>query len=216
MSGAGIPAVSKLGSSVKDPAVNGGWVTTPSGVCFSLAEPRPEDVRLDDVARGLSRIIHFGGALSIDLTVAEHTLLGRRLALQRADGELGRLFLLHDAAEAYMGDLRGPLKHLTPDLVAIEERIRRAVYERFGLEHRRRKRWADVEALDFEIIRAEAWMLPTRGEDWDPPVDVADFAKLFPPGRPVWPFHHYAPMRMADAQARLLKALRAAFDEGES
>lgn len=35
----------------------------PSGILFAPFDPRPEDIRIEDVAHGLASINRFGGAL---------------------------------------------------------------------------------------------------------------------------------------------------------
>jgi hypothetical protein len=73
---------------------------------LDLANPRPEDICLEDIASGLANTIRFRGALGVPLTVAQHSVL-----LSYWTGftdEQRRFALLHDAAEAYLGDLPGP------------------------------------------------------------------------------------------------------------
>jgi hypothetical protein len=81
-------------------------ILTRSGKMLDLANPRPEDICLEDVASGLANTIRFRGALGVPLTVAQHSVL-----LSYWTGftdEQRRFALLHDAAEAYIGDVPGP------------------------------------------------------------------------------------------------------------
>ena len=82
------------------------WIGTYSGVPFRLDNPRPEDVRIEDIAHSLSLQCRFNGHCDEFYSVAEHCVeVSNRVSPSNAlDG------LLHDAAEAYVGDVTGPLK----------------------------------------------------------------------------------------------------------
>lgn len=106
------------------------WMQTYSGGKFDLANPRPEDVSILDIAHHLSLICRFTGAVREFDSVAQHSVVVSNLV----PVEHALTGLLHDAAEAYVTDLHRPLKKMLPDYQAIEDRVwREAIAPRFGL-----------------------------------------------------------------------------------
>lgn len=87
---------------------------------------------MSDIARGLSNCCRFSGQLPRDFySVAQHSLLVASLVCQEA--RIRRAALLHDASEAYLGDMTRNLKH-HPSLAGyrkIEKKVQRAIAERF-------------------------------------------------------------------------------------
>lgn len=130
----------------------GPWIVTQSGVQFFLADPKAEDVRIEDIAAGLSRICRFGGQLSPShrnsvYSVAQHSVYVDRL-LARNDFTLARKWgLTHDATEAYYGDMISPLKSLFPEYSALEDRaaveIRKALDVPYSDPVAMQVHWAD-------------------------------------------------------------------------
>lgn len=120
--------------------------TTASGYPFWALDPRPEDIRIEDIAAHLSRICRFGGAVKSSVavegtldgfyrageapegamlwnvsfaiySVAEHSVLVSRNVPQ----EFALEALLHHAAGAYVGDVIKPVKMLLePDWRRVE------------------------------------------------------------------------------------------------
>jgi hypothetical protein len=85
----------------------GDWVQTFTGVKVHPLDPRPEDVRVADVAHALARLCRFTGHVkAAHYSVAQHSVLASHVVHPAA----ALLALLHDAAEAYLGDLSRPLK----------------------------------------------------------------------------------------------------------
>lgn len=84
---------------------------TASGLWLDLARPDPAAIRLTDIARHLSRLNRYTGAGMLPISVAQHSLLVSR-AVERQGARLALLALLHDAHEAYTGDIVTPMKNL--------------------------------------------------------------------------------------------------------
>jgi len=124
----------------------GDWQQTVTDRQFWPLDPRPEEVFIEDIAAGLANTCRYGGQLKPEnwISVATHSVLisrwikGGPLIKDRAANRILRLWgLLHDAAEAYIGDAIRPCKR-TPEWAgyrAAEARIMRAVCDRFGLPH---------------------------------------------------------------------------------
>jgi hypothetical protein len=101
------------------------WVQTASGRAVDLLAPRPEDIDFAaDVAGPLARIARFGGHVPGGAySVAQHCVIGARVIQSRGldrDRELALHFLLHDAHEAYIGDLTRPLQEALSKTIEAE------------------------------------------------------------------------------------------------
>lgn len=109
----------------------GNWIQTYTGRHFYPLYPLPEDICIEDIAHSLSNKCRFTGHCLSYYSVAQHSVL-----VSRNVPDEDKLWgLLHDASEAYLADLAKPIKIL-PEFkifVTIENRIQKAVCERFGL-----------------------------------------------------------------------------------
>lgn len=105
------------------------WIQTHSGIRFELLDPKPEMIDIHDIARALSHVCRFNGHVSRFYSVAQHSVLVSNIV----GPEHALCGLLHDATEAYVGDVTRPLKALLPDYKTIEQRIWYAIAERFNL-----------------------------------------------------------------------------------
>lgn len=89
------------------------WMLTASGAEFHLQGWRvlENEVRLPDVAHSLAQINRFTGHARRPYSVAEHSLLAAQIAREQGHGPAVQLAaLLHDAHEAYTGDVSSPVK----------------------------------------------------------------------------------------------------------
>ena len=126
-------------------------IMTRSGRIFDCLEPRAEDVTIGDIAHALSMLCRFCGHVDSFYSVAQHSVLVSRHCAP-PDALAG---LLHDAAEAYVTDVPGPLKR-TEQLWGyrtIEYLVQRVIAERFGLPA---SAPASVRAADEAVLVAEA------------------------------------------------------------
>lgn len=145
-------------------------MATASGLPFWPMTPKVEDIRIEDIAASLSRLCRFNGHLRDDVemySVAQHSVLvsydvPSRYALEG---------LLHDAAEAYVGDCIKPLKMMLPEREVWEHRIDRVIRLKFDLPGHK----SDcVRAADYRAVLTERRdVLPdVTAVDWgDTPKD---------------------------------------------
>ena len=119
---------------------------TITGKRVNLANPDPAVIDILDIAHALAQTNRYGGHLRSPYSVAEHcgAVADEAEAVVLASGNakallsvLPRIKLaaqLHDAAEAYVGDVISPLKKLLgAEFSRLEEGWHDAVMARFGL-----------------------------------------------------------------------------------
>lgn len=130
-----------------------GWILTHSGVRFWPLEPLAAEVRIEDIAWGLSHLCRFAGHVRGFYSVGQHSVLVSH-ACHYDDALWG---LLHDATEAYLVDVPKPVKR-APALAgyrAAERRLELAVAEAFGL----------APAMPASVHVADARLLATEKRD---------------------------------------------------
>ncbi len=129
----------------------GYWMPTYTGRQVWPLDLRAEDIDIRDIAHHLAGICHFLGACSGHITVAQHSVVVSRLC----PPALALYGLLHDSAEAYLGDVPRPMKRLRQMAWyrRAEARALGVILPSFGLKARlpRRLHGADNAALRAEV-----------------------------------------------------------------
>jgi len=140
----------------------GYWLHTYLGHRFWVLDPRPEDLHVEDIAHALALQCRWNGHVSSFYSIAQHCVL----MSQHVPEEDALWALLHDAPEAYLGDVVRPLKVAMPIYNAIETKVMTAVCERYGLAPDMPKsvHEADNRILENERIRLK----PDLADDWRP------------------------------------------------
>jgi hypothetical protein len=88
------------------------WIQTASGRAFDIINPRPEDVDFEvDIPEALARIARFTGHVRAGAySVAQHCVIGADFMFASTHrNDYAAAFLLHDAHEAYIGDIATPV-----------------------------------------------------------------------------------------------------------
>jgi len=114
--------------------IKGGKIMIPtfSGKCLDPFNAK-DDLCIEDIAHHLANINRFNGATKRPLSVAQHSVFVARLVGDN-DNELGLQGLLHDASEAYLGDVTVFLKRTDgfKDYRDMEFILQTQIYEAFG------------------------------------------------------------------------------------
>jgi hypothetical protein len=91
--------------------VNGGKITTFTGRHLDPLAAMPDDIDVRDIAHALALTCRFKGHCRGFYSVAEHSVRVSFHLENPAHPDLALWGLMHDAAEAYLADLGGPIKH---------------------------------------------------------------------------------------------------------
>lgn len=158
-------------------------VLTRSGLLIDLLAPKPEQIRLSDIAASLAHQERFTGHCPLHPTVAEHSVavehIGAQAYRQRhgvvAPIPLRRALLMHDAAEYLVSDLSGAVKWQLRSNPAgqsrfdrLESRAQAAIAARFDIDF---ARWeeevheADCMACAYEMAYG-GWCAEARPPSW--------------------------------------------------
>lgn len=137
-------------------------ISTHTGRLIDPFNPTRANIHIDDIAHALSLICRFGGQTDRFYSVAEHCIFVATIAEERHGPRTALWGLLHDAAEAYLGDIVSPLKRT--DAFAgyrlAEYRFECEIWRRYlqierdgfeGIGIRR-----EIAQIDHETLRLEA------------------------------------------------------------
>lgn len=122
-------------------------ILTYTGKYFDFLEYPKNDFSIYDIAHALSNICRFNGHCREFYSVAQHSVIVSSLV----SSQNALAGLLHDSAEAFLGDVTRPLKQLLPDYNSLEKKIQPYILDRFGIkEIPEEVKTADLVALNIE------------------------------------------------------------------
>lgn len=132
-----------------------------------IARPRMRDIDIRDIAHALSQLCRYNGHTAAFYSVAQHSVVVSHLA--DAHPLWG---LLHDAAEAYVGDMTAPWKRCSamgPLYRQAERRFQRVICDRFDLSQREPP---DVRDADMRIWHREKELFLLGDTEWAAVQDI--------------------------------------------
>lgn len=106
------------------------WITTFTGKQFHHFDASRDDIDIDDIAHSLSLLCRYNGHCRVMYSVAEHCV---RLC-DIVPYEMKSRALMHDAAEAYIGDVPSLLKAQFPLFSEMEDRILEIILDKYNIK----------------------------------------------------------------------------------
>lgn len=99
--------------------------------------PETKHIYLSDIVHGLTFQNRYNGHSSVPYTIAEHSILVNDILESKfPDSELPLYGLLHDAAEAYLGDIISPVKScIGHEFIVLENKWMSVIADKFGLNN---------------------------------------------------------------------------------
>jgi hypothetical protein len=148
------------------PPAPGPYLQTVSGRWVNPFDPDPEQLDPGDIARALANQCRFGGHSRVFYSVAQHSLIVSELVeAEGGDAEDAFAGLMHDATEAYLGDMPHPLKHrsaLGTEFKAAEDGLEEALRAHFRI----RAEVASIKPLDRALLATERREFSSVAWDW--------------------------------------------------
>lgn len=151
------------------------WCHTASGNAFYLLNPKSSQIDfINDIAPQLSRQTRFNGATkSILYSIAQHCVIGADVIFKETrDPVAATHFLVHDAHEAFLGDLTTPVAKALSELgrqmgigslgndishviSTLKNKIDNAIYEAAGINGPSKEMKIIIKNMDLRMIATE-------------------------------------------------------------
>lgn len=137
------------------------WIITHTAQRFELLQPTAAMIHPADIAHSLAHLCRFNGHTHEHYSVAQHCYIASTLVPK----EDALAALLHDAPEAYIGDMTRPLKQVMPAFKALEASIWAAICARFDLATELPTSVQHIDMVMLGIERRD--LMPAHPDEWE-------------------------------------------------
>lgn len=110
-------------------------IQTHSGKWINPLEITADDLVIEDIACSLSKLCRYNGHIDRFYSVAEHCIVMAIHFMERGEESLAFAALMHDCAEAYIGDIPRPIKDQLPAIASIEHNILEVASQKYGFAY---------------------------------------------------------------------------------
>lgn len=146
-------------------------IETVSGKYVDPENPNIDDLLIDDMAWALSRTARFAGhtITTVQYNNAQHSVFVAEMIGNTGthSSKLELFGLLHDCAEAYVGDLPSPIKRISglkEHFARIEDNLLNMIYKKFVGRLPTELEWSVVKQFDARACQIEAYtFMRSRG-----------------------------------------------------
>lgn len=156
----------------------------PSGKVIDLTKPNEYTFTVEEIGANLSKLLRFSG---YGVSVAEHSVkVAHTLYSLTKNPHIALVGLLHDSAEAYIGDICTPLKSVLGEAIdKVESGVLNAIYKQLGVKNtynlatQTLVKMVDVMALHFEYNNLRTSGAYKHNELWEPIQKVPVHPSMF-------------------------------------
>lgn len=124
------------------------YITTYSKVHLTPLRPKPEEIRIEDIAHALSMMVRANGHFPEFYSVGQHCIhCCEEAAAREYPVRVQLACLLHDASEAYLADITRPVKQHLPNYREIEAVLQEAVFRKYlgALSAEEQRLWRELD-----------------------------------------------------------------------
>ena len=151
--------------------MSGTWKQGFSGERIYLLTPEATEIHFETITHVLAHTPRFGGHLTQDYSVAAHSVHVAELMRERYGDDGAFLGLMHDAHEAYVGDMPTPLKNaLGRKWRQLEKPWEHYIREHFGVSQTP-ELLAALKEADLQALTVERHTLLAHHVPWGDPFD---------------------------------------------
>lgn len=123
---------------------------------IDLEHIKEEDIYIEHIAHALSIQCRYNGQISSFYSVAQHSMfVADVLYCMTDDKQVALCGLLHDAAEAYIGDIVAPFKNKLPFVKEVESRIMSRILDKYNIKHIYLKNKELIDRIDHRLYELE-------------------------------------------------------------